>query len=91
MFSRIAPNTEPDPSTGAYVITAERLAMIREPLMYPFYDGGVDEEADEYWDLNDYQDRLNSGTTMLDKKLNFLLPFYGFAFNYTWVSAVGYS
>ncbi|CAG0923928.1 unnamed protein product, partial [Notodromas monacha] len=39
MFSRIAPNTEVDPETGSYTMTAERLEQIREPLMYPFYDG----------------------------------------------------
>jgi hypothetical protein len=86
MFSRIAPILDVDAKTGKYQITEERLRQIREPLMYPFYDGGIDEEAGEYWDANDYQDNFNSGTSMIDKKLNFLLPFFGFAYNYTWVS-----
>ncbi|CAG0885412.1 unnamed protein product [Darwinula stevensoni] len=87
MFSRIGPPSNFNPDGDSYVITQERLSQIREPLMYPYYDGGV---QDEFWGENDYQDNFNSGTSLLDKKLNFLLPFFGFAFNYTWISLNGY-
>ena len=57
-----------------YVITEDRLNEIRGEMMYP------------YTDPNDYQKDINDLTPQIDKKLNFRFPFYGFLFNYTWVS-----
>ena len=58
----------------AYVITEERLNEIRGDMMYPFTDP------------NDYQKDINDLTPQIDKKLNVRFPYYGFLFNYTWVS-----
>ena len=52
--------------------------------MYPFFDkGGNDNNGDFQLNIRDTQPQIN-------KQLNFLLPFYGFGFNYTWLSLHGY-
>ena len=52
--------------------------------MYPFFDkGGNDGNGDFQTNIRDTQPQVN-------KQLNFLLPFYGFGFNYTWLSLHGY-
>jgi len=61
-----------------YVITEERLVEIRSEFMYPFKDP------------NDYQKDINDLTPQIDKKLNIRFPYYGFLFNYTWVSLHGF-
>jgi hypothetical protein len=51
--------------------------------MYPFFDkGGRDNQGDFQWNVRDTQPLVN-------KQLNFLLPFMGFGFNYTWLSLHG--
>lgn len=68
----------------AYIISNDRLEEIRGQKMYPFYDkGGNDGNGDFQTNIRDTQPQLN-------KQLNFLLPFYGFGFNYTWLSLHGY-
>ncbi|BES91125.1 AMOP [Nesidiocoris tenuis] len=67
-----------------YTITEARLANIRKPLMYWFFDkGGNDGKGD-------YQSDIHASTSQLHKNLNFQLPFFGFRFNYTRVSLNGY-
>ncbi|TRY73653.1 hypothetical protein TCAL_08799 [Tigriopus californicus] len=52
--------------------------------MYPFFDkGGNDGNGDFQLNIRDTQPLIN-------KQLNFLLPFMGFGFNYTWLSLHGY-
>ena len=61
-----------------------RLDEIRGQKMYPFFDkGGNDNNGDFQLNIRDTQPQIN-------KQLNFLLPFYGFGFNYTWLSLHGY-
>ena len=61
-----------------------RLEEIRGQKMYPFFDkGGNDNNGDFQLNIRDTQPQIN-------KQLNFLLPFYGFGFNYTWLSLHGY-
>ena len=38
----------------------------------------------------DYQLNIRNTQPQINKQLNFLLPFYGFGFNYTWLSLHGY-
>jgi hypothetical protein len=79
MLSRIAP-TDDTP----YAITKERLDEIRARLMYPYYD------LDNNGGMGDLQKDINAQNTQVNKQLTFLLPFFGFGLNYTWVSLNGY-
>ena len=75
------PGNDDQPS---YVITNDRLEEIRNQKMYPFFDqGGNDGNGDFQMNIRNTQPQIN-------KQLNFLLPFYGFGFNYTWLSLHGY-
>ena len=67
----------------AYTITKERLDEIRAQKMYPFYDTGGNNND------GDYQMSIRNTQPQINKQLNFLLPFYGFGFNYTWLSLHG--
>ena len=62
-----------------YVLTKERLDEIRQEKMYPFFD------RDAYGGNGDLVKEINDNSAQVQKQLNFLLPFYGFGFNYTWV------
>lgn len=64
-----------------YVITETRLAAIRSQFMYWYFDKGGDN------DRGDYQIDLHASTARIHKNFNFQLPFFGFRFNYTQVSA----
>ncbi|CAG0880442.1 unnamed protein product [Cyprideis torosa] len=88
MFSRVAPKLDSD-YNQEYILTSQRLEEIREPLLYPFYDGWYGGETDAPGE-NDYQSNFNEANQILNKHLNILLPFYGFAFNYSWISLNGY-
>lgn len=63
----------------AYDLKKEELEMIRKEKMYPFEDKGVEKK---YGDL---VTEINDNSAQVQKQLNFLLPFFGFGFNYTWV------
>ena len=66
-----------------HVVSASRLQEIRDQKMYPFFDkGGNDNNGDFQLSIRDTQ-------PMINKQLNFLLPFMGFGFNYTWLSLHG--
>jgi hypothetical protein len=83
--SRTAPQdwTLRDDKEPAYVVTPARLEEIRAQKMYPFFDkGGNDGNGDFQLNIRDTQPQLN-------KQLNFLLPFFGFGYNYTWLSLHG--
>ena len=68
----------------SYVISEERLKEIRSQSMYPFFrNGGSDANGDFQSSIRDTQPQVN-------KQLNFLLPFMGFGFNYTWLSLHGF-
>ncbi|XP_021954689.1 protein mesh isoform X2 [Folsomia candida] len=67
-----------------YILTPDRLRQIRSDLLYPFYDLGSHEN------IGDYQKNLRDNSPQISKHLNFLLPFFGMGFNYTWVSMHGY-
>ena len=64
-----------------YVLTKERLDQIRQEKLYPFYD--YDSEGRR----GDLITEINDNSAQVQKQLNFLLPYYGFVFNYTWVSS----
>ncbi|CAG7823396.1 unnamed protein product [Allacma fusca] len=94
MTSRIAPpptqeksgkQTYADTNSPNYVMTADRLRQIRQELLYPFYDqgGGTD-------NIGDYQKTIKDHSPQVTKSLNFLLPYFGFGYNYTWVSLHGF-
>eukprot|EP00095_Tigriopus_kingsejongensis_P008816 maker-scaffold1015_size70757-snap-gene-0.10 protein:Tk08816 transcript:maker-scaffold1015_size70757-snap-gene-0.10-mRNA-1 annotation:"hypothetical protein DAPPUDRAFT_305821" len=73
-----------DDDEPAYTVTSDRLKEIRSQKMYPFFDkGGNDGNGDFQLNIRDTQPQVN-------KQLNFLLPFMGFGFNYTWLSLHGY-
>ncbi len=73
-----------DDDEPAYIVSPDRLDEIRSEMMYPFYDqGGNDNNGDFQLNVRDTQPQVN-------KQLNFLLPFMGFGFNYTWLSLHGY-
>ena len=75
MKSRIAPQPgEP------YTISKERLDEIRTYLMYPYFD------VDVHGGDGDLERNINIHSTQVNKQLTFLLPFFGFGLNYTWVS-----
>lgn len=82
MSSRVAPQWSS--RDGPYTITPDRLAEIRAELMYPFYDN------DEHGGDGDLEVNINTQNTQVNKQLTFLLPFFGFGLNYTWVSLNGY-
>ena len=75
MTSRISPS-----SRGPYAITSERLAEIRNHLMYPYFD------VDVHGGNGDLEKNINIHSTQVNKQLTFLLPFFGFGLNYTWVT-----
>ena len=77
-------NNNANNDAPGYIITSERLDEIRGNKLYPFYDrgGGFEDNGDLQLGIRDTQTQIN-------KQLNFLLPFYGFGFNYTWLSLHG--
>ncbi|XP_076069661.1 sushi domain containing 2 mesh isoform X2 [Oratosquilla oratoria] len=83
MFSRVAPGSS-RLDGGTYVITHERLEEIRSELMYPYFD------HDEAGGTGDLEENINAQNSQVNKQLTFLLPFFGFGLNYTWVSINGY-
>ncbi|XP_071512852.1 protein mesh [Panulirus ornatus] len=85
MLSRIAPvRQEWQKEEKPYAISAERLKDIRSELMYPFFD------VDSAGGTADLEPNINTQNSQVNKQLNFLLPFFGFGLNYTWVSLNGY-
>lgn len=68
-----------------YVISPGRLAQLKSELLYPFFDQGGGEE-----NTGDYQKHIRDNSPQITKHLNFHLPFFGFGYNYTWVSLHGY-
>ena len=62
-----------------YILTSERLAEIRKDKMYPFFD------SDDQGGKGDLVTELNYNSVKVQKQLNYRLPYFGFAFNYTWV------
>lgn len=89
MTSRLAPSRVErqlqlnDPAyqpRQAYDLKKEELDEIRKEKMYPFYD------KDAYGKSGDLVREINDNSAQVQKQLNFLLPFFGFGFNYTWVS-----
>ena len=86
-LSRVAPpewaeriDTSDDPG---YIIPSDRLREIRSQKLYPFFDqGGNDNNGD-------FQTNMRDTQPMLNKQLNFMLPFFGFGYNYTWLSLHG--
>lgn len=72
-------------SVTNYIINPARLQQIRSELLYPFYDQGGNEE-----NIGDYQKHIIDNSPQITKHLNFLLPFFGFGYNYTWVSIHGF-
>uniref|UniRef100_A0A146LTJ4 Extracellular domains-containing protein CG31004 n=1 Tax=Lygus hesperus TaxID=30085 RepID=A0A146LTJ4_LYGHE len=81
---RTGPPTIPINDGSIYTITPERLANIRKPLMYWFFDKGGDSGN------GDYQTDIHASNTQVHKNFNFQLPFFGFRFNYTRISLNGY-
>lgn len=79
MVSRIEPSQNP---TYDYAITAQRLSEIRKLLMYPYYD------MDPQGGNGDLQENINAQNSQVNKQLTFLLPYFGFGLNYTWVSFI---
>lgn len=79
MLSRIEPegNQEFD-----YSISSQRLDEIRKRLMYPYYD------MDNKGGSGDLQENINAQNSQINKQLTFLLPYFGFGLNYTWVSII---
>ena len=73
-----------DSGVPEYVITPDRLNTIRQSKLYPFFDkGGNDNNGDFQLAIRDTMPQIN-------KQVNFLLPFMGFGFNYTWLSLHGH-
>lgn len=66
----------------SYDLKKEELDEIRKEKMYPFYDKDAERKN------GDLVTEINDNSAQVQKQLNFLLPFFGFGFNYTWV---GYS
>ena len=63
----------------AYILTKEELEEIRKEKMYPFFDRDAEGRK------GDLVTEINDNSAQVQKQLNFLLPFFGFGFNYTWV------
>lgn len=81
--SRLAPS---EPATfqngpGGYTVTQQRLWDIRRNFLYPFFDRGGSNNN------GDLQTDIHASMSQLHKNFNFQLPFFGFRFNYTRVSA----
>ncbi|RZF47026.1 hypothetical protein LSTR_LSTR013817 [Laodelphax striatellus] len=74
----------PGPIVFDYVLTADRLKLIRSKLMYPYSDTGGD---DGY---GDWQKDIHDSTPKIHKNFNFQLPFFGFRYNYTRLSMHGF-
>lgn len=83
MMSRMAPQ-QWQKDAGPYAITDSRLQEIRAQKMYPYFD------TDQRGGNGDLEVNINTQNTQVNKQLNFLLPFFGFGLNYTWVSLNGY-
>lgn len=62
-----------------YDLRKEELDEIRREKLYPFFD------RDSEGKRGDLVPEINDNSAQVQKQLNFLLPFYGFGFNYTWV------
>ncbi|CAL4067748.1 unnamed protein product, partial [Meganyctiphanes norvegica] len=69
---------------GVYVLPPGRLEEIRMELMYPYFD------HDSQGGTGDLEENINTQNTQVNKQLTFLLPYFGFGLNYTWVSLNGY-
>lgn len=90
MKSRVAPRkprqinrplqmNDPAYQREYYILSKERLDEIRLEKMYPFFD------KDSFGGNGDLVKEINDNSAQVQKQLNFLLPFFGFGFNYTWV------
>jgi len=77
-------NQNPNNPRDVYQLTRERLDEIRREKMYPFFD------QDGEGKRGDWVSELNDNSVQIQKQLNFLLPFFGFGFNYTWISIHGF-
>ncbi|KAK2720563.1 hypothetical protein QYM36_004442 [Artemia franciscana] len=86
MKSRIAPKAVParQVASQSYYISPQRLEQIRAELLYPYFD------TDQFRGSGDLQTNINSNNAQLHKNLGFLLPFFGFGFNYTIISLHGH-
>ncbi|XP_011644865.1 protein mesh isoform X1 [Pogonomyrmex barbatus] len=79
---RYAPR--PDDNPPFYTLDSDRLKEIRSEFMYWYFDkGGSD-------DKGDYQSALQATNLQIHKNLNFMLPFFGFRYNYTRLTVNGY-
>ena len=89
--NREAPSSNSDryKSSGGggteWVVTPDRVKTIRESKLYPFFDQGGNSD-----NIGDYQKDIRDTIPQINKQINFLLPFMGFGFNYTWLSLHGY-
>ena len=63
----------------AYDLSKSELDEIRREKLYPFFD------RDSEGKRGDLVTEINDNSAQVQKQLNFLLPFFGFGFNYTWV------
>jgi hypothetical protein len=72
---------DPAYSRDYYQLTKERLDEIRKEKLYPFFDWDADGRR------GDLVTEINDNSAQVQKQLNFLLPYFGFGFNYTWVIA----
>ncbi|KAG8035923.1 hypothetical protein G9C98_003049 [Cotesia typhae] len=79
--NRYAPS--PEFSVNNYVMTEARWKKIRSEFMYWYFDKGGDNNN------GDLQIDIYS-STQIHKNFNFQLPFYGFRYNYTFLSMNGY-
>ena len=77
-------NSHSNDDDPGYIITSDRLEEIRGHKLYPFFDSGGG-----WGDNGDFQINVRDTQPQINKQLNFLLPFYGFGFNYTWLSLHG--
>ncbi|CAL8070989.1 unnamed protein product [Orchesella dallaii] len=72
-------------SAANYILNSSRLNEIRSEMLYPFYDQGGGG-----YNIGDYQMRIRDNSPQITKHLGFRLPFFGFEYNYTWVSIHGF-
>lgn len=87
MRSRLAPPrvarqlqlNDPAYNRDYYQLTKERLDEIRKEKLYPFFDKDAEGKR------GDLVTEVNDNSAQVQKQLNFLLPYFGFGFNYTWV------
>jgi len=75
---------DPAYSRDYYQLTKERLDEIRKEKLYPFFDWDADGRR------GDLVTEINDNSAQVQKQLNFLLPYFGFGFNYTWISMHGF-